>query len=398
MCYNRSTLRRLLEFFVVAGVGASALLCSGERDSSRQVLGKGPVENRQAAEAVEPIPFPDGVTDSGMQSAYVSSPKGGIQAIRLKDGKVLWTNDACRAQPWLVAGSRLVARGEGLFILDLKNDGKLLRQCEALPYPKVAIPERCTVAFHLWGPRIIANTLEANWYALASIDRSKGRPFAFQAWMAFNKSAPVGTLKVDLDTGRVVLQANPKPADITAGLMPAAAQTEKQVPAGLPAKLAAVWQQYQKDENGRITILGKRLVGVSMKLVPVGAQYLKKIVLNAWDVKTGTAADSVELVTDKAINIANIVLTEDRHHAGVVFGTSAVAIFSLADGKRVGIELKGVHSPERAVVDGKRLYYAQLTGGPAEQMGNFLKAIDVDTGKVAWERALKPRSMVPLPP
>jgi hypothetical protein len=296
-----------------------------------------------------------------------------------------------------VAGGRLIARGERLFVLDLRNEGKVLRQCDALAYPKVEVPEKCTVSFHLWGPRVVGDSLEAQWYGVANIDRSKGRPFAFQAWTAFNKAAPIGTVKVNLDTGKAVLQTDPMKADVTAGLMPEAARPEKQVPVGLP-KLASLWQDYHKDQNGRITLLGERVVGVTLTLERMGQEYLKTVTLHAWNRKTGEAAEPVELVKDKALNIANIVLTEDRRHAGVVFSTSALVIYSLADGKRVGNELKGVHSPEKAFVHGKRLYFSQLVGGGGRETPRALKAIDLGTGKVVWERALKPQRTILLTP
>jgi hypothetical protein len=391
-------IQRVLLVLGLAGLGAGVFFGGDRGDGLHQTRAAAPPADPRGAKASQPLPFPDGVIDAQRRTAFVSSPKGGIQAIRLEDGKVLWTNDACAARPWLVAGTRLIARGERLFVLDLKNAGKLLRQCDALAYPKVAVPERCTISFNLWDPRVAGSTLEARWYGVAHIDRSKGRPFPFQAWTAFNKAAPAGMVKIDLDTGRAVLQTEPKPADVTGELIPAAAKPENRVPAGLPEKLAAVWRQYHKDQNGRITLLGDRLVGVSMALEPAGGAFLKKVVLNAWDVKTGTAADAVELVKDKALNIANIVLTEDRRHAGVVFSTSALALYSLADGKAVAREMKGVSSPEKAFVDGKRLYYAQLLGGGAVQTPHTLKALDLESGKVVWERALKPRSTIPLPP
>jgi hypothetical protein len=355
-----------------------------------------PAKELKETKIAVPVPFPDGVIDPELRTAFVTSPKGGIQAIRLEDGKVLWTNDACTASPWLVAGDRLIARGERIFVLDTKNGGKLLRQCDAPAYPKVKIPERCTVSFHLWGPRVSGDTLQAHWFGVANIDRSKGRPFPFQAWTAFNKAAPAGTVKINLDTGRVELHTDQKPSDVAAGLIPEAAKPDRQMPAGLPEKLAALWQQYHKDQNGRITILGKRLVGVSMTLERQGNEFQKKIDLNAWDVKTGAAEKPVELIKDKAISIANIVLTEDRRHAGVQFGNSAVAIFSLATGKRIGTDVKGFISPERAFVEGKRLYVAKQGGGP--QATHDLVAIDLKSGKVQWERALQPRKRIILPP
>jgi hypothetical protein len=135
-----------------------------------------------------------------------------------------------------------------------------------------------------------------------------------------------------------------------------------------------------------------------MTLEMAGKEYFKRVTLNAWDLKTGTALPPVELIRDKAISIANVVLTEDRRHVGVGFGNFALSVYALADGKLVGSELKGVQSPEHAFVAGKRLYYAQLTGAGAAQTPNVLKALDLESRTVAWQRDLKPRSTLPLPP
>jgi hypothetical protein len=344
---------------------------------------------------VRPIPFSDGVIDPEQRTAFVSSPKGGIQAIRLEDGAVLWTNDELVAQPWLVAGSRLVARGERLVVLDLRNDGKVLRQCDAPGYPKVQVPDRCTVSFNLWDAQVAGDVLEARWYAVAFIDRSKGRPFPFEAWTAFNRAVPVGTVKINLDTGRAEVQTDQKTADVTQGLMLEAMKPEHRVPAGLLEKLAPVWQQYFKDQDGRITVLDGHLVGVSLTLERVGQGYLKKVDLHAWDLKTGTAAEPVELVKDSALAIANVLLTGDRRHAGVQFSTSALTVYSLTDGKPVAREVKGISNPQNAFVDGVRLYSVEPTGAGG---GRALRAIDLKTGKVAWERPVQPVSTIPLPP
>jgi hypothetical protein len=398
MCPTRKTIPPLLLALGVASLAVGAFFGGVPGDSRTPAPAAGPAGKAPDPVPVEPVPFPDGVL-SPRRTALVSSPKGGIQAIRLEDGKVLWTNEAVKAQPWLAAGRRLVARGERLFVLDLDDNGKLLRKCDPLNFPKVTVPERCTVAFHLWGPRVVGDTLEARWYGVAYIDRRKGRPFPFKAWTAFNKAAPVGTVKVNLATGKVILlQTDKKPADVAAGLVPEASKPERRLPPGLPEKLADVWRSYHKDQNGRITLLGGRLVGVSMTLEKVGPGYLKRIDLNAWDVKTGAAAAPVELVKGNAQDIANIVLTEDRRHAAVRFGTFDLAVYSLADGKRVGKEVKEVVSPEQAFVEGTRLYHALLLGSGFGKRPYVLKALDLATGKVLWERPLKPWSKMPLPP
>ncbi len=385
----RSKRRVQLPLAIVLGL----LICCGRAASTAHAAGA-PDE----VKAAEAIPFPDGVVDPEHKTAYVSSAKGGIQAIRLEDGKVLWTNDTCTAEPWLVAGDRLIARGPRLAILDLKNEGRLVRECDAFEYPKVETPDRCTVAFHLWSPRVTDNVLEANWYAVAMIDRSKGRPFNFQGWTGFNKAAPVGTVKVKLDKGTAEIKSDPKPMDVSAAMMPEAAKPENQMPAGLPEKLTEVWHQYFKDQNGRIMKQGDRLVGVSMTLEKVGQGYNKKFDLNTGDLKTGKATDPVELVKDNAQNIANIVFTKDRHHAAVQFSTSALTIYSLKDGKVLAKDIKGISSPEQAYAHGSHLYYTELAGGRGAETPNNLKAIDLETGKVAWEQPLKPRSTIPLPP
>jgi hypothetical protein len=334
------------------------------------------------------------VTDSERRTAFVSSPKGGIQAIQLEDGKVLWTNDAVAARPWLVAGRRLIARGDRLVILDLQGDGKLLRQCDAPAFPSVKIPDRCTVSFNLWDPHVNGDMLEARWYAVAAIDRSKGRPFAFDAWTAFNKAVPVGVAKINLDTGRTEVQTDPRAADVTSGLIPEAARPEQCLPADLPETLRAVWAQYHREQNGRITVADGRLVGVALMVERLGQDYQKKVMLNAWDLKTGAAVEPMEVVKDRAIAIANVALTEDRRHAGVVLGTSAVTIYSLTDGKLVARDVKGVSAPQNAFVDGMRLYSAEPTGSGAR----VLRAIDLKSSKTAWDRPLQPRSTIPLPP
>jgi hypothetical protein len=384
----------LMDFTRLTGTLISRIVCVMGIAAGLSLCGAASAAPAKDQLETAPVPFLDGVSDSNRGTAFVSSPKGGIQAICLEDGKVLWTNDEGQAEPWLVAGDRLIVRGERIVVLDLKNEGKRVRQCDTPAFPKVEVPDRCTVSFNLWHPRVSGNTLEARWYAVAQIDRSKGRPFAFQAWTAFNKAAPAGTLKVDLESGKVEVQANAKPTDVTAGLVPPDAKPDR-VPADLPEKLVPVWEEYVKDQNGRIALLDGRLVGVAMKLEKMGAEYSKQILLNTWDTKTGTAGESVELVKDKALAIANAALTADRRHAGVTFSTSAVTLYSLSTGKPVARDVKGVASPEHAFVDGKRLYHVAQTAKSGEQV---LRAIDLENGKATWERTIKPRNTVPLPP
>ena len=76
-------------------------------------------------------------------------------------------------------------------------------------------------------------------------------------------------------------QTDRKRADVTAGLIPKEADPAQRPPTDLPARLTAVWQQYHKDQAGRITVVGGRLVGVSLTVEKASPDYLKKVVLNA---------------------------------------------------------------------------------------------------------------------
>jgi RNA polymerase sigma factor (sigma-70 family) len=396
MWLTKLKIAAILLMLAVTGVGAGVFFFGAPGERPQQALGVPlPVDQRQVQQA-EPIPFPDGVVDPERRTAFVSSPKGGIQAIRLDDGKVLWSNDTLQAEPWLVLGQRLIARGDRVYVLDTRQEGKTLKKCDAVSFPKVEVP--CKVEFQLWGPRVAGDALEANWYGAAHITPLERRrnPEAFKAWMAFNQKAPVGTVKIDLETGKVELRTDPKPADISQTLRPMAAMEANLQPRDLPAKLADVWKQ----KAGSIARVGTRLVSVALTVegVAPNPNPSKVVTLQAWDLKTGAAAAPVELVRDRAINIANLYLTKDRRHAAVQFSTSALAIYSLATGKRVGKDAKGISSPESAFIEGTRIYYTQMVGGGAMQTPQSLKALDLESDKVVWERPVKPRDTRPLPP
>src|SRR5262249_48330779 len=155
----------------------------------------------------------------------------------------------------------------------------------------------------------------------------------------------------------------------------------------------------QTTEAGRVALVGNRLVGVSLAVESLPANPVKKVTLRSWDLKTGEEGPTLELLKDKATNIADVTLTQDGQHVGVVFSTSR-AIYSLQSGKRVGTEVAGFTLPaDRVFVDGNRAYFTHTTAirpGPANPA--VLQAFDLNAGKVAWEQPVKPRNTTPLPP
>jgi hypothetical protein len=380
----------------LVGIGTGVFLFGlPGRDSRQAVAAPLPDQARPDTQAA-PLPFPEGLLDPDRRTVFIGTAQGGLQSIRLEDGKVLWANDTIQADPWVQAGNRLIARGERIVVLDIRQDGKLLRQCDAIPYPKLTPPEKCTLSFELSSPRVEGDTLHAGWHSVAAIDRRQGRPFNFEGWTAFNQKAPAGSVKIDLTTGKVDISNDAKAGNPTGG----STDPARQAPA-LPAKLAEIRDQYQAKEAGRIAIIGNRLVGVSLTVVAVAppTTFFKIVTLHSWDIKTGEEAAPVELVRDKATNIADARFTQDRHHVGVVFAT-ARAFYSLTTGKRVGIESPGFTiQMDRVFVDGNRAYFTQTKGsGPARATPTVLCGFDLNTGKSAWEQPIKPRNTMPLPP
>jgi hypothetical protein len=56
----------------------------------------------------ESVPFPYGVADAGGRRAYIADGAGGIRALDLADGHVLWRTDAAE-RPLVLRGDRLIA-------------------------------------------------------------------------------------------------------------------------------------------------------------------------------------------------------------------------------------------------------------------------------------------------
>ncbi len=95
----------------------------------------------------EPLPpvltIPLGVADTANDVGYVENTSGGIDAISLESGALLWSTDAAAHPLWL-RGSRLVARPAGeknqlqLVVLDVGNKGAVLLRPKPLTLPEWA--------------------------------------------------------------------------------------------------------------------------------------------------------------------------------------------------------------------------------------------------------------------
>lgn len=99
-----------------------------------------------ADDAPNPVPIPGGVTDAAGKVGYLSGPKGGLVAVDLEKGDVLWeSKDANR--PLAVVGKRLAAlapeKGKSnvlhVIFLDTEAKGKKVLQSGEIKLPDWAV-------------------------------------------------------------------------------------------------------------------------------------------------------------------------------------------------------------------------------------------------------------------
>jgi outer membrane protein assembly factor BamB len=92
-----------------------------------------------AREICAPPGVPAGVVNPDGSAFFVTNAEGRVEAVDLKTGKTLWESSAAQ-RPLAIVGNKLIAQAKvkknglaiRLVLLDLKNDGKLLKESEEL--------------------------------------------------------------------------------------------------------------------------------------------------------------------------------------------------------------------------------------------------------------------------
>jgi hypothetical protein len=338
-----------------------------------------------AAPAAKPILLPGGIADPAGRVGYLSSAAGGIEALDLKTGEVLWeTVEAQR--PLLFSGSRLVAqaglkRNRVRVLVFEGQTGECVLESDPVVLPAWVVagtaPGRSFNA--RW--RLERNQVVLAWEAEASY-AGTGRPTAEQQAAARKHAA--GVARIDLDTGLVELG----PAEH--------AKPEPPQPAKEVEKMAVRWQ-------GSVGPLACAVVLEESS----GGQSL---VLRLWDPATGKAAEPKELLRGRRLLVQP---TLDGRHLALRDAASG------PDEKGVGrpsrdqtwtlfpLDLTG---PIRKVpyeagtqslaVVGPRVLYA--VAGPVPGAINrqvvqprTLKAVSLETGKIVWERPVAGKPLTP---
>jgi outer membrane protein assembly factor BamB len=345
-------------------------------------------------EAPQSVPFPGGVADTSAKVAYVVNTSGGIDALDLDKGDLLWdTKDP--AKPLAVAGKKLVAQvpvkdkanAIKVVVLDTAAKGKKVSESDAITFPDwVSVGGGYGRSFASRGTVLDGDLLlswEArSWYA----GGARPTPEREKA----ERRQESGVAKVSLEKGKVEMLAADK----------APAGAGPKVPKDLENVAS---QQYWtgSDWQTKALVAGTKLAALEVTDAGGGKSVMT---LKRWDLTGGKEDEPVKLLEGKSLWPQ--VSSDGRYlfvHQAVpkeqlAEGDYAWWVFDLETGKQVA-KLPYDGALAEPVVVGPRLYYMasgqrKLGPGPMVQPRS-VKAVDLKTGKVAWEHDIEGVKILP---
>jgi hypothetical protein len=331
-----------------------------------------------------PVLIPMGVAGApGTAQAavgYVANASGGIDAIRLKDGTLLWsTREASR--PLIAYGNRLAAlRGNRVVVLDVTQKGKKVFQSAELPLAGGALtpqPGSVLLSVSAWLSR---GDLVVKWVGAGYIHG--GVTYERPAIEDMIRRAR-GVVRVGLGPRGFIEKLDPD-------TMPPPALPEGlrylNAPVGYPP--GRLW--YPRPH---VAVVGDKVA----TLVREEGDGKEKLVLQRWDLKTGKAEAPLTLREGRNLFWQ---MTLDGRHVFLAPPKSSRngELYSLETGKKVATPPVSLMQPVSVL--GSRMYF--LTEGPPKGKGHevrvikrVLKAMELKTGKVVWERQVEGVHILP---
>ncbi len=353
--------------------------------------------------------LPGGFTDPDHQTGFFATPDGGIDAVALATGDVLWhTTQAQR--PLFVHGDRLYALGlvknkqplrylgvtwytpppdkYGFCIraYDLNDDGKPVLESTVVELPEwVSLQEMAGQAF------VTRFQIEKDGFVLTWEARSwfAGAKKPAPDVLATSRKHAEGSLRVNFETGDIA-DAPPLKA--------------------APPALAA-WPFAKELEN--LALRWQGVSGGSYKALIVEETGGKeKLVLHSWDRATHTAQGAKELAQGKSLIVLATVderylcvrealPSPDQTITADVRKRCDWTVFAVDTGERVGGLPFEVGQQTVTILDGRA--YVQvgglIAGLPTETLRQprTLRVLDLKSGKVLWERPIPGKPVVPRP-
>jgi outer membrane protein assembly factor BamB len=309
-----------------------------------------------------PYILPGGIADPAGRNGFIANAAGGIVAVDLRDGKVLWQSTAIR-HPIVITGERLYASaltptGQLCVVgLDATRNGDVVFRSDAIVLPADTA----------------SRVLTLRW--------TTGKDHLRILWETAGSSHPTGGAIVDLRTGHVQPLTN-------------AADSTPKAPAALEKRVVR-WEG----------VVGDTYKALVLEDTAVGQQ----LVLYGWNSATGQPLPPKPLLQGKrllvraTLNGQHLCLRDalpspdqklERH------GHHAWSIFDASTGNLVA-HLPYEPGTQAIAVIGLRAYYLVAGGVPGSVGQPFvsprvLRALDLTTGATIWERPAEGKRLTPV--
>ncbi len=332
--------------------------------------------------APQPPLLPKGVADPDGRTGYFAVDTGGIDAVDLADGSLLW-HTGTASRPLYVSGERLIAQrpepgkpnASRIVLLDLARHGE-----PVLTSDPVVLPD--WVEARSWDPetfrvqaRIEGGALVLDWEARS---RYTGGAAPSREVLREAQRSAGGTVRVDLETGEVGGQA----AEARRAPMRSAELREAVSP---PVSPEIVWQTEPWTAGDRQASLAMEESGDAMSLL---------LETQGSGASRG-AGERMELARGAALVPSlspdgRYVLVEPDEPDEKNEGRKPWWIFDASTGQRVATVPHEEGATEPCVVGPRLIYLVQEPPLPApgEKVRKVIKARDLKSGELLWERPL----------
>jgi hypothetical protein len=352
--------------------------------------GAAPTTRAPNVPAAPPVLLPAGIADPTGHTGFFASTSGGIEAIDLASGKVLWETHEAQV-PLLIEGDHLLTQAGikrnrlRILRLDLNHKCECDLESDPIVFPAWVMtgegPGRSfKTQWRLEKHQLVLDWEASAWYA------GKTKPTPEQEKAARKHAA--GIARIDLKTGQV---------DVEPPLHPVAS-----TPPALPEHLEKKSVRWQGLVEGHWRVV---------TLEEVAGQ--QRLVLHSWDQQSDKAEEPKELLKGKRLVLRTTLderflclreaspSPDDRGSLMPQKSPSWWWLFSPRTGDLLG---RIPHEPgmHAVVILGDRVFYL-VTGsshGPLDQPNvhpRTLKAIDLNSGKKLWERPVAGRLVSPPP-
>ncbi len=350
-----------------------------------------------APDRPDSVGFPDGVADAAGKTAYVANAAGGIDAIDLAKGELLWdTKEATK--PLALLGDKLLAQTPvkdkanqlRIIVLDTGKKGKKVLESDAVVFPEwVAVGAMGQGSSLISRGRGEKGDLFLIWDAHT---RYYGGAAPTPEILERAKKDASGIARINVESGKVVMLDKEKLPDFGPKI---------------PKELEKVTSQQYWTGSDWLTkpvVAGDKVAALAVK--QNGDK--QTMTLKRWELSSGKELEEKELLQGKALwpqmglDGKHLFVHQALVKEQLPEGDFAWWVFNLETGERVAkLPHETLQSP---VVLGSRLYYSYakpMKGGINPGFGEqerAVRAVDLKTGKVEWERALAGIKFYPPPP